>query len=416
MKLLIFRKTSALSVNAGGPNGYLHHLREGLRHDTQSAFVPAFIEDGAPSDEAEKPHQPKKSRLGESLARLRRKFTSKLFCATGFPPKLDPLIYREKNLDLATQEALAHADIAHAHTTRDADRLIRLRQSGKWTGKIILSSHSPEAPALETANLRRPKGYSESYYAHLEACLLRRDLEAFRESDAWIFPSRGAMDPYFETLPGFAELAESKLIRFVPTGILPPAAPTAAAVQKRRVATGDEIQICFIGRHESVKGYDLFCAAALRLLATNPRVRIVCAGVGRITAPEHPRWHELGRINDVQALLHASDLFVLPNRRTYYDLILLEALAAGVPILATNTGGNRDVAKETEAILLCEPTVDSMVAAMVTLCDKPESDRAALRAAAHTCYRERHTEAAFAAGYRTAVTDIARQLLPTRFS
>lgn len=40
-------------------------------------------------------------------------------------------------------------------------------------------------------------------------------------------------------------------------------------------------------------------------------------------------------------LLQEVDVFVLPNRQTYYDLILLEVMRAGKPVLLTTTGGNK---------------------------------------------------------------------------
>lgn len=37
----------------------------------------------------------------------------------------------------------------------------------------------------------------------------------------------------------------------------------------------------------------------------------------------------------------AADIFVLPNRETYFDLIMLEALSLGTIVVASNTGGNK---------------------------------------------------------------------------
>ena len=37
----------------------------------------------------------------------------------------------------------------------------------------------------------------------------------------------------------------------------------------------------------------------------------------------------------------ASDTFVLPNKETYFDLVLLEVLSLGTPVVISNTGGNK---------------------------------------------------------------------------
>ena len=41
--------------------------------------------------------------------------------------------------------------------------------------------------------------------------------------------------------------------------------------------------------------------------------------------------------NDPHSLINASDMFILPNKETYFDLIMLEVLSMGKIVLATNT-------------------------------------------------------------------------------
>jgi N-acetyl-alpha-D-glucosaminyl L-malate synthase BshA len=61
----------------------------------------------------------------------------------------------------------------------------------------------------------------------------------------------------------------------------------------------------------------------------------------------------LGRIDAVAPLLAAADLFVLPSDRESFGLSALEALACGVPSLAYNAGGIREVIKDGETGALC---------------------------------------------------------------
>lgn len=399
-RLLIHRPTSYLSSNSGGPDGYLWQLRRGLEKLGEKRVD--FIEDGPPAPAGAPVVAKKPSRFPE-FSRRRHLVETELFALTGVPPRWNPLRYRNRPETEITRAALDSHAWVHAHFTQDADKLLQ-RADRK---KLILSSHSPEAPALEMRALLSAKGLSSRYEKLLLETLLARDLDAFRRADAWIFPSPGAMEPYRETLPGFTELIGTKPVAFVPTGVSPPARPVPEAIAKRRIAPAGEIQVCFVGRHEPVKGYDIFKEAGMALLAADPKVHIVCAGVGSLAAPEHPRWHELGRINDVQALLCASDLFVLPNRRTYYDLILIEALAAGVPVVATATGGNRDVAACTEAVRLCAPDSTSMLEVMRAECAAPAARREALRELARSHYLEHHTDGSFARGYVRALTELS---------
>lgn len=53
------------------------------------------------------------------------------------------------------------------------------------------------------------------------------------------------------------------------------------------------------------------------------------------------RWKEVGWTNDSQSIIAASDVFVLPNRETYFDIIMLEVLSCGKIVIASRTGGNK---------------------------------------------------------------------------
>ena len=69
---------------------------------------------------------------------------------------------------------------------------------------------------------------------------------------------------------------------------------------------------------------------------------IVVAGSGGGLEPyKHERWIELGWINYANELIAYADAFILPNKETYFDLIALEVLRAGKPLIASFTGGNK---------------------------------------------------------------------------
>ena len=61
----------------------------------------------------------------------------------------------------------------------------------------------------------------------------------------------------------------------------------------------------------------------------------------------------LGRLDTVAPLLAGADLFLLPSQNESFGLSALEALASGVPVIATNTGGIVEVVRHGETGLLC---------------------------------------------------------------
>jgi len=101
----------------------------------------------------------------------------------------------------------------------------------------------------------------------------------------------------------------------------------------------------FIGRvWDPVKGADRL----LRALELDPSLELAVApGEG---LPDHPRVHRLGRLTPVRirAALAQSRGLLLPSRFEGLSVVMLEALAAGVPVVASRVGGNPFVE-------LCEP-------------------------------------------------------------
>ena len=78
----------------------------------------------------------------------------------------------------------------------------------------------------------------------------------------------------------------------------------------------------------------------------------------------------LGERNDVPAFLGITDVFVLPSYREGIPRVLLEAGAMGVPVIATETAGCREVVRHGETGLLVPAReVDRLARAMGDLID-----------------------------------------------
>jgi glycosyltransferase involved in cell wall biosynthesis len=115
-----------------------------------------------------------------------------------------------------------------------------------------------------------------------------------------------------------------------------------------------------VGRLVRRKGFhDLLAAAALL-----PDIQVLVAGDGPERGALEAQANELGlsgRVEflgerkDVPDLLEACDVFVLPSRFEGHPLAALEAMAAGRPVVATDSGGTREAVLHGETGLLVPP-------------------------------------------------------------
>jgi glycosyltransferase involved in cell wall biosynthesis len=68
---------------------------------------------------------------------------------------------------------------------------------------------------------------------------------------------------------------------------------------------------------------------------------------------------------DVASVLAGLDLLVLPSRREAFGMILLEAMAAGTPVIASNSGGPTEIIRNGESgLLVPEGDADALAGAI----------------------------------------------------
>lgn len=145
--------------------------------------------------------------------------------------------------------------------------------------------------------------------------------------------------------------------------------------------------------------------AAARVVAEVPEFRLLVAGDGpcraeleaqaqRLNLSERVEF--LGTVRDVPPLLARCRLFVLPSKTEGISLTLLEAMASGLPVVATRVGGNPEVVADGETGLLV-----------------PSGDPAALGQALVRLYREPDLAKRFGRAGRERVEkhfDLARMI------
>src|SRR2546427_575165 len=145
------------------------------------------------------------------------------------------------------------------------------------------------------------------------------------------------------------------------------------------------------GRLSKEKGPDVLLDALVHLtdlplsvsiLGDGRESRSLAARARQLGVERHVRWH--GIVPDAGRRFAAFDVFVLSSRTEGTPIVLFEAMAAGVPIVATRVGGVPDVVAPTEAALAAPDDPLALAAAIRTVYHDP----AAALARAHRA-RER---------------------------
>jgi phosphatidylinositol alpha-mannosyltransferase len=133
----------------------------------------------------------------------------------------------------------------------------------------------------------------------------------------------------------------------------------------------DRPTVFFVGRHEPRKGVDVLLAALQHLPAD---IRVWIAGDGPDTATLQaanagdPRIEWLGRIGEEEkaSRMRGADVFCAPSLRgESFGVVLLEAMAAQTPVVASDLDGYRNVARSgADAILVPPGDVRALSAAL----------------------------------------------------
>ncbi len=112
------------------------------------------------------------------------------------------------------------------------------------------------------------------------------------------------------------------------------------------------------------KGIRYVLEAVRELVAQKENIKLILVGSGeeKETYEKYIRDHELeeyvellGRRHDIPQILKSSDIFVLPSLNEAFGLVLLEAMMAKLPIVATNNGGIPEIIEDGKNGILVPP-------------------------------------------------------------
>lgn len=383
-KVLIYLNENDL-VPTGGANGYNYTLRQGLEEIGQAQFEIEYLHGKAIV-----------SGINAQLKKTKISKIKKIILATKSIMKKGAMMYgpvHKASINIIPYDAVHFHRTMDMYWTKDSLK--------KYKGKVILTLHAPTMPSKQMFSMLTDfeKKYLRWFYKKLPEI----DNYAINHADNIIIACEEAEEPYFHEWPGYAEFHEKNKHKYVymATGTAPKKALLSKKEMREKYGIPqDAFVISYVGRHNEIKGYDSLKQIGKKILEENEKVYVFIAGTeGPLYHLEHERWLEVGWTKDPGSVIQASDVFVLPNKETYFDLVMLEVLSLGQIVVASYTGGNKYFAKYKDSGIFLYEDNKEAENIINQLLKMSEDDRAGLRKKNLELYADEFTNEAFAKRY-----------------
>jgi glycosyltransferase involved in cell wall biosynthesis len=252
-------------------------------------------------------------------------------------------------------------DVVHGHGAK-AGAFIRMR--GRSTDFIRV--YTPHGGSLHYP-LNTWRG---AFYSRLERVLMNN-------TELFLFESAFARETYQRTIG----VPTRGLVRCVFNGV------TADEFDPVALAP-DATDIAYVGEFRHIKGADLLIDAVARLRADGKPLTLTLAGDGEEIGALKAQIEKLGLTEAVRFIGHVKARFgfskgkvlVVPSRGDSMPYVVIEAAAAGIPMIAANVGGIPEIFGAHQDALFAPNSVGAMADAIETALDDPPAAAARAKA------------------------------------
>jgi len=199
------------------------------------------------------------------------------------------------------------------------------------------------------------------------------------------------LDRLSDSIVVIARVAQIRLREIgVESQCIPLAQRFSSPAVKQHVAGDDELRVLFAGAYGRAKGLDELISAMAELRSAHLPFRLIVVGYemrqgerSRLEALAHDlevdelvEFHPPATPSELRRYYETCDIVCLPSRREGFPMVLLEAMAFGLPPVATNVGGIPELIEDGVTGLLIEPgDSQSLVVALTSLTDAATRNR-----------------------------------------
>jgi glycosyltransferase involved in cell wall biosynthesis len=279
-------------------------------------------------------------------------------------------------------------DVLHGHGAK-AGAFLRMKARSKTTIRV----YTPHGGLLHYPR----NTFKGALYSRLERALMK-------STDLFLFESAFARDTYQRTIG-----IPTGLVRTVFNGV-------TADEFDPVVRAADATDIVYVGEFRHIKGADLLIDAVARLHSDGKPVTLTLAGDGEELAALKAHVQKLGLTEAVRFIGHVKArygfskgrLLVVPSRGDSMPYVVIEAAAAGIPMVAANVGGIPEIFGSHTDALFVPNIVGAMADAIETALENAAAAQArakSLRERIFLHFSQKAMVDGVLAGYRDAFAD-----------
>jgi glycosyltransferase involved in cell wall biosynthesis len=256
-----------------------------------------------------------------------------------------------------SEDAYGHYDVVHAHDWLASNAMVWIKQ-GRPDHKAILTMHSTEYGRCGNNFYGGASARIRDHERHGTYCADRviAVSHTLKGELRWMYNL-----PDWKCWPIYNGVPYRKFDGWIDAG----------SVKRRYGIAPLDPTVLFVGRMAVQKGPDLLMEAIPGLLRHYPHAKFILAGEGHLRGDLERRAHQLGVNHAIRwfgylhngsaaELFKACDVVCVPSRNEPFGIVVLEAWAAGKPVVATNHGGPGEFVWHNVNGLKIYPTVESV--------------------------------------------------------